>query len=663
MIKLLKFDQVPLPIYKEVKGKDYVYYGEKNDYPDYLLRLYNNSAKHNAIVTGKVDYICGNGWDVATEDEMEKAKAYSLIDKVNNKGESLDEVSKKISTDLTIFGGYYLQIIWSKATEEIAEIYHIDYYKVRTNLDNSEFYVSDQWIKNGQVNPRPEYATYSAFNPNKKTGTQILYFKEYRAGSNIYSLPDYRGAISYIELDISIGEYHLNTINNGMFSSKLINLNGGKVSQEEEDRIERLFKDKFSGSKNAGKFMLAFNDSKENEPSIIDLSGTELDKHFDLLNKTVQQEIFSGHKVTSPMLFGIKTEGQLGGRAELREASELFQNTYINSKQKMIESIINYLYSFNDVTAELKLKQTEPISYEFGEATITSNLTQDEIRERLGLSPIEKKESAGTEDIINALNSLSPLIATKVVESMDVNELRALIGLTPKQQEVQPPVPTEPPTTLGIQCAHHTKDDEILALFEGKGVSKDDYEVLQSDKLYFTDESEVWQREAFAEYVLNDLQENILAVIKGNPKTSIEDIAKKVNVSKKVVENNLGKLIDDSVIKQKVYKDGTIEHKITRVGDDAIRKLTPITSYKVMYSYEEREGVPPAISGSRPLCQRLYGSNLFFTRQEIQSISNQLGYSVFQLCGGWYHNPKTGVTTPYCRHEWRRNVIVEKTTR
>ena len=296
MIKFFKFDQVPLPIYKEVKGKDWIYYGERNDYPNYLLRLYNNSAKHNAIVTGKVDYICGNGWSVKAEDEMQKAKAYGMINQVNSEEESLNELTKKLTTDMTIFGGYYLQVIWTKATGEIAELYHVDYYKVRTNNDNSEFYVSDNWIKNDNVNPRPDYETFPAFDPNNRTGSQILYFKEYRAGANTYSLPDYRGAISYIELDISIGEYHLNTINNGMFSSKLINLNGGKVSQEEEDRIERQFKDKFSGSKNAGKFMLAFNDSKENEPSIVDLSGTELDKHFDLLNKTVQTEIFSGHK-------------------------------------------------------------------------------------------------------------------------------------------------------------------------------------------------------------------------------------------------------------------------------------------------------------------------------------------------------------------------------
>lgn len=659
MIKFLKFDQVPLPVYKEVKGKDWVYYGEKNDYPNYLLRLYNNSAKHNAIVTGKVDFICGNGWEVVTDDEMEKAKAYGIIQSVNNNGETLEELTKKISTDLTLFGGYYIQVIWSKATNEIAELYHIDYCKVRSNKDCNRFFVADDWIKNGNVNPNPTFKEYPAFDENTPTGTQILYYKEYRAGDDLYSLPDYRGAINYIEVDISIGEYHLNTINNGMFSSKLINLNGGAVSQEEEDRIEKQFKDKFSGSKNAGKFMLSFNENKDNAPSIIDLSGTELDKHFDLLNKTVQQEIFSGHKVTSPMLFGIKTEGQLGGRAELREASELFQNTYINAKQKSIETIINYLYSYNDITAELKIIRTEPISYEFSESIISANMTQDEIREKLSLPKIEKTETSGSQDVINALNSLSPLIATKVVESMSSEELRKLIGLGAAPSEVLP-TDTE---AMHVHCSTKHTDEEALKLFEGKGISKDNYVVLQTDRMLFSDIDELIRFDSFAEYQLSNVDENILAVIKGNPNASIQDIAKKASVSKNIVTDRLNTLLDDGVIKEKVSKTGEITRSITRIGDSAIRKLTPITSYKVLYSYEERKGVPKPLTKSRPLCEKLYGSGLFFTREEIQDISNQLGYSVFQLCGGWYTNPNTGLTTPYCRHEWKRNVVTEKKSR
>jgi DNA-binding MarR family transcriptional regulator len=671
MIKFFKFDQVPLPIYKEVKGKDWIYYGERNDYPNYLLRIYNNSAKHNAILTGKVDYICGNGWSVNADDPMEKAKAYGMINKVNSEDESLNELTKKLTTDLSIFGGYYLQVIWTKATGEIAELYHVDYYKVRTNNENSEFYVSDNWIKNDNVNPRPDYETFPAFDPNNRTGSQILYFKEYRAGANTYSLPDYRGAISYIELDISIGEYHLNTINNGMFSSKLINLNGGKVSQEEEDRIERQFKEKFSGSKNAGKFMLAFNDSKENEPSIVDLSGTELDKHFDLLNKTVQQEIFSGHKVTSPMLFGVKTEGQLGGRAELREASELFQNTYVNAKQRSLEETINYLYKFNDVTAQLELKKTEPINFEFSEAIISANMTQEEIREKLGLSPIEKKEDDNSQQIINSLNSLNPTILQKVIENMYREEIRGLVGLS-SLQAPQPAEVVQVGTSFEdhkhLTCSISDHDAEILAKFEGKGFSRDRFKVLESNKMLFSSMDEFVKEELFAEYILNEVQRNILKQIQNDPAITIPQIAQATGIDEASVIGRINTLIDDNVLEEKIDREGLITRKVTRTGEAAVRRLEPITSFRVLYSYEERSGVPAAKSGSRPLCDMLYnadgkGQSKLFTREEIQNISNQLGYSVFQLCGGWYRRPGSNIVTPYCRHEWKRNVVIEKTSR
>lgn len=665
-IQFLKFDQVPLPTFKEVKGKEWIYYGEKNDYPEYLLRLYNNSAKHNALITGKVDYICGNGWSVKSDDELEKAKVYEIINNVNKTQESLNELSFKISTDLTLFGGFYLQVIWTQATGEPAEIYHIDYSKVRTNCDNTLFYVSDEWIKNGNVNSRPEYETYTPFDANNRTGTQILYFKEYRAGLNTYSLPDYRGGINYIELDICISEYHLNSINNGMFNSKMINFNDGKVSEEEEARIEKMLKNKFTGSKNAGKFILSFNENTTSAPTILDLSGTELDKHFDLLNKSVQQEIFTSHKVTSGMLFGIKTEGQLGGRNELREASELFQNTYISVKQKEIESIINYIYSFADITAKLELNKHEPIAFEFSELIISQNMTQEEIRDKLSLPPIEKKEAAGSQDIINALNSLSPLIATKVVESMDINELRQLIGLQPKADIKTPEeVSNTPIDETVMSCNHYNfssniKDDDVIKLFKGKGIKKQNYFVLHSQKISMQDE--ILQHK-FAEYNLNNLQKSIIDAIAENPTATATEISEKTNVSIEVVDDNIKALKESGAISEKeITKKGEkkIERKLSPDLKTQIKDIKPVRQYKTLYSYEERKGVPKPLTQSRPLCEYLWNSDLFFTRKEIEDISTQLGYSVFLLCGGTYRNPNTGKVTPYCRHEWKRNVVIEK---
>jgi hypothetical protein len=478
-----------------------------------------------------------------------------------------------------------------------------------------------------------------------------LYFKEYRAGLNTYSLPDYRGAINYIELDICISEYHLNSINNGMFSSKLINFPNGIVSEEEEARIEKMMNNKFAGSRNAGKFMLSFTDGVDKKPEVIDLSGTELDKHFDLLNKTVQQEIFSGHKVTSGMLFGIKTEGQLGGRNELREASELFQNTYINAKQKSIESIINYIYSFNDITAYLELKKTEPIAFEFGETIISQNMTQDEIREMMSLPPLDKQESNASEEIIHSLNSLSPLIATKVIENMTPDELRGLIGLAPTSTTTE---------VVATECFSKHDDDYIIGLFEGKGMSKDDYDVLHSEKMAFNDDLISL---ALAEFNLTNLQQLILERIKENPLITKNEISSIAKVPVSIIDDNIKALVKSKLLTEvakNVRGEEQIERKLTKDSNSYLKKNIAVSQYTILYSYEQREGVPKAKSGSRPLCQKLYKSNLFFTRKEIEDISRQLGYSVFLYCGGYYTNPNTNITTPYCRHFWQKNIVVKK---
>jgi hypothetical protein len=263
---------------------------------------------------------------------------------------------------------------------------------------------------------------------------------------------------------------------------------------------------------------------------------------------------------------------------------------------------------------------------------------------------------------------------------MDINELRTLIGLPAKTEIITPEKAAEADiiTTLNenvkltlsdhmhLTCADTKKDEEILALFEGKGMSRNGFKVIQNDRMVFSSTMDDFvKQELFAEYQLNEVQRKILSQIQNDPNVTIPEISKAVGIDEKVVIDRINTLIDDNVITEDIKNTGLITRKITRTGEAAIKRLVPVTSFRVLYSYEERPNVPEAASGSRPLCERLYngdgvGQSLLFTREEIQNISNQLGYSVFQLCGGWYRNPNTGKTTPFCRHEWRRNVVVEK---
>lgn len=656
----MHFEDAAQPIFLEKKGKDYVYYGEKNDYPDYLLYLYNNSAKHSAIINGKVDYVCGKGWSFNKEGIAPEAqtKATAFLTRVNKNGESLDEVTGKATVDVEIFNGTYLQVTWSNV-ETIADIFHVDYTKVRSNKDNSKFYVSDEWVKYNpdgtyKVNNNPKYETYDAFNPDKKSGTQILYVKKYHPGIDIYTLPSYRGSITWIEVDIEIGNYHLNNVKSGFFANKLINFNNGKPQPEEQRVIERLFDSKFGGVRGK-KYMLSFNADSTKAATVEDLSVAESDKLFEQLNLTTQQEIFTGHRITSPMLFGIKTEGQLGGRSELRDAYEAFQNTYVNGQQQWQEKIANMLAKYAGVSVPLFIQRTEPISFEFSEAVQAQNMTKDEIREKMGMAPEQKKEATAAQDTINAINSLSPLVANKVLENLTSDELRALIGLPPAAPGAIPgTVPGAAPTQFSAE------DDELDAqVFAEFGQDRAGFKIVKSKKILFTSDQAEQAHFADESADISKLQAEVLDLLIKDSLISPELIAKTLNTETALVKKAIETLAKEELIKvteRKVRDQVVIERKPVKEAKNILKQKQPATrSVQVMYSYEG-----PKDSRNRPFCAKLLELDRLYSRKDIEAISARLGYSVWARRGGWYHNPTTGKNQPFCRHSWVSNVVVKE---
>lgn len=645
----MHFEDAAQPIFLEKKGKDYILYGEKNDYPNYLLYLYNSSAKHSAIINGKVDYVCGKGWSFEKEEvKGVDGKADSFIKRANKDGESLDEILGKISLDLEIFNGAYLQIVWNNL-QQIADIYHVDYTTVRSNKDNTVFYVADDWVKYNadgsyKTNSNPTITPYNAFNADKKSGTQILYIKKYHPGIDIYTLPTYRGSITWIEVDVEIGNYHLNNVKSGFFVNKMIQFNNGKPTTEEQQKIERMFDNKFGGVRGK-KYMFSFNADATKAATVLDLSVAESDKLFDQLNKTTQQEIFTGHRITSPMLFGIKTEGQLGGRTELREAAELFQNTYVNGRQQWLEKIFNALASNAGVTTPLTIQRTEPIAFEFSEAVQAQNMTQDEIREKMGLPPVEKKDNTAAQETINSLNSLSPLVANKVLEAMTADEVRGLIGLS----SVNPPL-----GATQFSAAEDMADAEVFTEF---GAMRQKFTVVKSKKVLFSSELQEAIHFAAEDKDISGLQAEVLDQLVKDPLITPEVLSetlkrevKEINAAIKELEKQ--KLI--SVTEKKKQGIAVTERKPAKDAQKILKESKPSTrSVKVLYSYEG-----PKDDKNRPFCAKLLELDRLYSRKDIEQISVRLGYSVWARRGGWYTIPGTNEHRPYCRHSWVSNVVV-----
>jgi hypothetical protein len=369
---ILTFAEARQPDYKEKKGVGYYEYGHMNDYPEYLLDLYKKSAKHQALIKGKINYICGNGWKAGD--------AYGeLFIKHANQVETLEEVTKKIVTDNELFGGFYLQVIWSM-NGMISDIYHVDYSKVRTNKDNTEFWIKDNWKDRHE-----EVKVYPAFNPNFPKGSQILFVKEYRAGISIYPLPSYFGGLNYIESDIEVSKHVLGNAQTGFTPSKLITLPNGEPNPEEKRIIERKFENKFTGS-DGKKFLLSFVNDVSRKPQIDDLGVSDLTKeNFSQVDELIRTNIYVAHQITTPALFGIAEPGKLGTRQEMRDGYEIFKNTYINYKQRQIEAVINMIGSYRGVKEPMYLIAVEPIGIEFGEQTIAAVAPKEWILEKLGI--------------------------------------------------------------------------------------------------------------------------------------------------------------------------------------------------------------------------------------------------------------------------------------
>lgn len=435
-VVFIKFADSKIPEFKEVKNKDWVYYGEDNLYPEYLLYLYNKADRHGAIINSKTKYICGSGlkkdqnihggFNDWTED-VNGVKVKHKAARVNRDGETMFDILEKSQKDIEIFGGFRWCVIKNRLGQ-VCEIYHVDFYKFRRDKDTDGFWYSEDWTK---TRVQPTY--YKSFDPNDHMDTngQIFSFNEYRPGCDWYPMPGYIGCNNYIEVDVEISKFHLSSIKNGLTPSKMIQFYTGEPEETKKKAIEKRFKDKFAGSENAGKFVLVFNSSKEKTVDIDDLSGSENDKMFEVLNKTVEQHIITGHEVVSPMLFGIKTEGQLGGNNELRTAYQIFINTYGKPKQDKLEKVVNYFGLLMGKGEDYSIVQLDPVGIVVSDEMIKENLQPDEVRDLAGLPKIERPESTQGAQILAALSAVSPLVATKILDSLTQDEIRSFVNLKP----------------------------------------------------------------------------------------------------------------------------------------------------------------------------------------------------------------------------------------
>lgn len=330
--------EIPNGDEKEISGKKYVYWGNENTYPSYLYGLYKRSALLQSIINACVDYTIGDG--ITYNENLE-----FWAPEVNNDGESLTDIIKRIAADYWMFNNFALQVIYNRMGD-ISEIYWLDVCKCRLNKEKNIVYYSDDFVdKNGRAASN-RIVEYPIFDPTKKAATQVYFFQGHN-GRGVYGLPKYSGAITAIETSIEISEFHLNEVINNFSGSAIINFNSGIPDEETKAQFERRIKEKFTSAKNAGRFLVAWNRDKESAVSIERLAEDNFDERYKALRDSVNKDIFVSMRST-PALFGCNPENNGFSKEEYLEAFELFSKTMIAPAQDDIIRCFNKIFQIDN---------------------------------------------------------------------------------------------------------------------------------------------------------------------------------------------------------------------------------------------------------------------------------------------------------------------------
>lgn len=380
-VRIVNLSTYTSPKIQEKKNKKWVSYGEDDNYYGYLIDRYNGSPTNNAIINGISAMIYGKGLDAT--DSQRKPEEYAQMMSMFKK-----DIIRKIVYDLKLLGQAAVQIIYSKDRKSIAQIEHFPIQTLRAEKYNDDgeieaFYYHSDWNK---LKPSDQPKRIPAFGKSSES-IEIMCIKPYKTGFYYYAPVDYQGGLQYAELEEEISNYHLNNIKNGLAPSMLINFNNGIPNEEERALIEQRIYQKFSGSSNAGKFILAFNDNQETAASLEPVQLSDAHNQYQFLSDESSKKILVSHRIVSPMLFGIKDQTGLGNNAdELKTAATLTDNLVIRPFQDLIIDCLDQILAFNGISLNLYFKTIQPLEFTEVGADIDADTKEEETGVKQDLS-------------------------------------------------------------------------------------------------------------------------------------------------------------------------------------------------------------------------------------------------------------------------------------
>jgi len=714
-VDLLKFDAHKTPEFKQRNTVDWVLYGNddewKNRYPDYLIHLYNSSPKNNAIINKKCSYIKGQGLNFG-------GAGLSLQDKIELGGfvAKLEDskVFERSVSDLSIFGGFANEMVFNKGGNKV-EPYHIDFSNIRVSKPvwNEEaqdwnrptYYYTSDWSSRKPHN-NEDFVEFEEFNPNEtpdKNKRYLFYYKEYRPDLGVYPLPDYLASVPYIAADYEISNFTINNVKNGFTSGYLINFYNGDPTEEQKRDIVANFDAVLHGTDNAGKSIKSFNEDKDSAVDITPLNANGQDDRFINLNNTIRDEIYTGHGV-DPVIAGLKGDSGWSNNAdEKRVAVEEWQNSYVDSKQKIFEDYFTNVAHFNEIKGKVVIVKKRPTTAQASENEIREILTIEERRERIGY-PAQKPQPKATyvkqskEEYFESYTDYPKGATSNAKRALewadnngwgscgtDVGKIRAnqLANREPisletikrafsflSRHEQNKDVPySEGCGGLmydawgGDAMKRYAKakikkveDEKLIQQFSNCGINDDELEFIDSRQIPILGTEDAFSKEEdYKQQFATKIEISILKLLIGGAKPS--DIQKSLKISEEKYNESIVNLTEEGYL--------TDDGDITQSGEEESKK----DEVFVVYKYVKRNDVSGGdiIDTTRDFCKNMVRQSRTrsWTLEEIKLMNNRMTYpggrkmDVFTTRGGWrtIEGSKPARHVPFCRHIWEQRLV------
>jgi hypothetical protein len=374
---LFNLSAYEMPRAIESKQKDWVAYGEDNNFFSFLIQQYLQSATNNAAIKSISDLIYGKG--ICIEDlDKDSDEVKALRSLINHRD------LKKIILERKMLGMAAMQVMYNKAGNDrkVVGIKHFPIHTLRPEKMNSEgvienYYYHPDWVNKSPNDTLKKIPTFG----NSKEQIELYLLKPYVSGYSYFSPVCYSGALPYCELENEIADYLLNEAKNSFSGTKVINFNNGVPSTDERDAITRDVKNKLTGSKGQ-KVIVAFNESSENKATVEDISLNDAPSHYEYLANEAMHKILVGHRITSPMLLGIKDVGNgfSSNADEIKNASQLFNSTVISNFQNEILEAIEEVLEVNGSVPQLMFITSQPIEFTETDQEVKDNAPDDQVK-------------------------------------------------------------------------------------------------------------------------------------------------------------------------------------------------------------------------------------------------------------------------------------------